>query len=139
MPQLPITRSVAAVTERLVRGGLPINATPLLALASVPVSGLHVISFTAALTALTNTVTRQVREFTVTAAGDKVTIAVGDLFVPFNPGIGATAGLLNDTLVLLPAVAVTAHRVPVVIGNLTAAATDPNDTLTLTYLWIKVA
>jgi len=139
MAQLPITKSVAAVTERLVRGGLPINTTPLLALASVPVSGLHVIRFTAALAAATNTVTRQVQEFTVTAAADKVVIAVGDLFIPFNPGIGATTGLLNDTLVLLPAVAITAHKVPVVIGNLTAAATNPDDALTLTYLWIKVA
>lgn len=139
MAQLSTDKSAPKVVERFVRG-LPataINSTPLLSLASKPVLGIFVISFTAAIAALTNTVTVQLQEYTITAAGDEVGVEVGDLFVPFTPAIGSSAGQLNSTVTLVPAVAVTKHKVPVQIVNLTAAATDPNDTLTLNYLWIK--
>lgn len=138
-----ITKSALHINEEFVLGRTapirPSGVSALLSLATVPVKGLYVITFTAAIAALTNTVTRQLQEFTVTDTSHTVSIAVGDLFIPFHPGIGATAGLVNDTLTIHPAKAVTAHKVPVVIMNHTAAATDPNDTLTLTYLWIKVA
>jgi len=138
MAVLTHDKSVVKVTERFVRG-LPaaaINTTPLLSLATVPAMGLFVISFAMDIAALTASVTVQLQEFTITAAGDEVGVEVGDLFIPFGPPIGSGAGLLDATVALVPAVAVTKHKVPVQIVNLTAAATNPG-LITAKYLWVK--
>jgi len=139
MAQLPITKSVAAVTERLVRGGLPINTTPLLSLTALPVTGLFVVSFTAAIASVAAAISA-LQEFTVTATGDKVVLAVGDLFIPFAPALalGTGAGAINAGLALHPARVVTAHKLPLLISNSTAGALDPDNTLTIAGLIIKL-
>jgi hypothetical protein len=140
MARLPISKSVQAVTERFVRGGLPINSTPLLSLTAKPVTGFYALSFVAKMATLTNTVTVQPQEFTVTAAGDDVVIAVGDLFIPVAPAYGsAAANVLDPTVTFVPSLAITAHKIALNIVNLTAAATNPNDVITVSGLLVKFA
>lgn len=137
-----ITKSAPHVVEEFVLGRTadirPSAVSALLSLAAVPVKGLYVITATVDLAALTNTVTQQLQEFSITDANHTVRVAVGDLFIPFNYAIGAGAGTLDATVALVPSKAITIDKLPVNVVNLTAAATNPGSA-TLTALWIKVA
>lgn len=137
-----ITKSVPHITEEFVLGKTanirPSSVSALLSLAAVPVKGLYVITSTVDLAALTNTVTTQLQEFTITDSSHTVRVAVGDLFIPFNYTIGAGAGTLDSTVALIPTKAVTIDKLPIEVINLTAAATNPGSA-TVTNLWIKVA
>jgi hypothetical protein len=135
-----ISKSVPQITEELVLGGTGIRsgATALASFAQVPVKGIYVCSFAFDAAALTNTVTVQLQEVSITDSTHAVRVAVGDLFIPFGPPIGAGAGTLDSTVTVVPAKAVTIDKAPVQFVNLTAAATNPG-LITYTYLWIKVA
>lgn len=135
-----ISKSVPQIQEELVLGGTGIRsgATALLALAQVPVKGLYVISFTAAIASVAAAIT-VVQEYSITDSGHAVRVAVGDLFIPFAPALiaGTGAGAINAGLAFTPCRALTIDKAPLQIVNVTAGALDPNDTLTVTALWIK--
>ena len=135
------TRDVQAVLESAIipsattiRG----TASALASLTPVPIKGIYAVTFALDAAALTNTVTVQLQEVSITDSSHTVRVAVGDLFIPFGPPIGAGAGTLDATVTVVPAKAVTIDKAPVQFVNLTAAATNPG-AITFSYLWIKVA
>lgn len=113
------------------------GATQLLSGAGVPVKGVRLVKATFDIAALTAAVTTQLQEFALTDVNSLIRIAVGDLFLPFGPAIGTGVNQLNATIAILPAVAQTIDKIPVLLANLTAAATDPASG-TFTFLWVKV-
>lgn len=123
------TKSIQHILEDLVLGthDVPSQASA----AAVPVKGLYVISFTADLASqAANTATEQ--EFTITDTTNGITVAIGDLFVPF------AWSTLNAGLSFAPAAAKTAHKACLYVVNSTVGALDAASA-TVTALWVKTA